>query len=178
MSEFDKLANSILRGLNENFINSAADAIQHRWAKTIAHPGLGEEDEEFRVIDHSLTADGIVEEYYVDYKDELISVPADEAKVVVAENHPPADEEDDDEDHKETKKQKKFGGNKGDRPRRFDKKTGRKSEERDFGGKHGDHPEEDEEELNSIREAYGLGKKRKGPHGEKPKLNCRSVHSL
>jgi len=30
MSEFDKLANSILRGLNENFINSADDAIQHR----------------------------------------------------------------------------------------------------------------------------------------------------
>ena len=87
MSEFDKLANTILRGLNENFINSADDAIQHRWAKTIAHPGLGEEDEEFRVIDHSLTADGIVEEYYVDYKDELISVPADEARVVVIKEH-------------------------------------------------------------------------------------------
>ena len=179
MSEFDKTANDILKGLNENFINSAADAIQHQWAKTIAHPGLGEEDEEFLVVDHSLTADGVVEEYYVDYKDELISVPADEATIIVAEGH--GDEEepaDDEEDHKETKKQKKFGGNKGDRPRRFDKKTGRKSEERDFGGKHGDHPEEDEEELNSIREAYGLPKKRKGPHGARSKLNCRSVHSL
>ena len=144
MSEFDKAANAILRGLNENFINSADDAIQHRWAKTIAHPGLGEEDEEFRVIDHSLTADGIVEEYYVDYKDELISVPADEAKVIVAEKH--GDEEEDaDEDKK-------------------------KEDE--------EHDEEDEEELNSIREAYGLGKKRKGPHGEKPKLNCRSVSDL
>ena len=30
MSEFDKTANAILRGLNENFINSADDAIQHR----------------------------------------------------------------------------------------------------------------------------------------------------
>ena len=30
MSEFDKTANNILKGLNENFINSAADAIQHR----------------------------------------------------------------------------------------------------------------------------------------------------
>ena len=37
---------------------------------------------------------------------------------------------------------------------------------------------EEEEELNSIREAYGLPPKKKGPHGEKPKLNCRSVHSL
>ena len=30
MSEFDKTANDILKGLNENFINSASDAIQHR----------------------------------------------------------------------------------------------------------------------------------------------------
>ncbi len=149
MSEFDKAANAILRGLNENFINSADDAIQHRWAKTIAHPGLGEEDEEFRVIDHSLNADGIVEEYYVDYKDELISVPADEAKVIVAESH--GDEE---EDADEDKKKKE-------------------DEEHDDKDK-----DEDEEELNSIREAYGLNKKRKGPHGEKPKLNCRSVHAI
>ena len=153
MSEFDKAANAILRGLNENFINSADDAIQHRWAKTIAHPGLGEEDEEFRVIDHSLNADGIVEEYYVDYKDELISVPADEAKVVVALEHggkKSGDEEDAKKEDEEKKKKKD----------------------------HDEDHEEDEEELNSIREAYGLGKKRKGPHGEKPKLNCRSVHAI
>ena len=148
MSEFDKTANAILKRLNENFVNSADDAIQHQWAKTIAHPGLGEEDEEFLVVDHSLTADGIVEEYYVDYKDELVSVPADEATVVVAEGH---GDEEEDADH--------------------DKKE---DEEKD---KKKDH-DEDEEELNSIREAYGLPKKRKGPHGEKPKLNCRSVHSL
>ena len=148
MSEFDKTANEILKRLNENYINSADDAIQHQWAKTIAHPGLGEEDEEFLVVDHSLTADGVVEEYYVDYKDELVSVPADEATVVVAEGH---GDEEEDADH--------------------DKKE---DEEKD---KKKDH-DEDEEELNSIREAYGLPKKRKGPHGEKPKLNCRSVHSL
>jgi hypothetical protein len=29
MSEFDKAANDILKRLDENFINSAADAIQH-----------------------------------------------------------------------------------------------------------------------------------------------------
>ena len=144
MSEFDKTANAILKRLNENFVNSADDAIQHQWAKTIAHPGLGEEDEEFLVVDHSLTADGVVEEYYVDYKDELVSVPADEATVVVAESH--GDEEEDADDDKKEDEEK-------------------------------DH-DEDEEELNSIREAYGLPKKRKGSHGEKPKLNCRSVHSL
>ena len=87
MSEFDKAANGILKRLNENFINSASDAIQHTWAKTIAHPGLGEEDEEFAVIDHSLTNDGVIEEYYVKYKGQLVSVPAAEATVVVIKEH-------------------------------------------------------------------------------------------
>ena len=99
MSEFDKTANEILKRLNENYINSADDAIQHHWAKTIE----GHDEEE----------------------------PADKKKKEDEEH----DKKDEDED-------------------------------------------EDEEELNSIREAYGLPKKRKGPHGEKPKLNCRSVHSL
>ena len=147
MSEFDKVANDILKGLNENFIDSAADAIQHRWALTIAHPGLGEEDEEFRVIDHNLTADGVIEEYYVEYKDELVSVPAAEARVIQETGHgeeePVEDESDDDDDDEDKEKH-----------------------------------DEGEEEINSIREAYGLPKKRKGPHGAKPKLNCRSVYSL
>ena len=148
MSEFDKTANEILKRLNENYINSADDAIQHHWAKTIAHPGLGEEDEEFLVVDHSLNADGVVEEYYVDYKDELISVPADEVTIVKEDEH-------------------------NEMPVDKDKKKKKEDEEHDDEDK-----DEDEEELNSIREAYGLPKKRKGPHGEKPKLNCRSVHSL
>ena len=87
MSEFDKVANNILSGLNENFINSASDAIQHTWAKTIAHPGLGEEDEEFAVVDHSLTSDGVIEEYYVEHRGQLVAVPADEARVVVIKEH-------------------------------------------------------------------------------------------
>ena len=87
MNEFDKAANDILRKLDENFINSASDAIQHTWAKTIAHPGLGEEDEEFAVVDHSLTSDGIIEEYYVKYKGQLVSVPAAQATVVVIKEH-------------------------------------------------------------------------------------------
>ena len=85
----------------------------------------------------------------MDYKDELISVPADEARVVIALEHNGESEEKEDEEKEKEEKE---------------------DEE--------DNKEEDEEELNSIREAYGLPKKRKGPHGEKPKLNCRSVHSL
>ena len=92
MSEFDKAANNILKNLDENFINSASDAIQHTWAKTIAHPGLGEEDEEFAVVDHSLTSDGVITEYYVNYKGKLVAVPANEAKVVVIKEHAEEDE--------------------------------------------------------------------------------------
>ncbi len=102
------------------------------------------------MIDHSLNADGIVEEYYVDYKDELISVPADEATIVEGEEH-------------------------NEMPVDKDKKKKKEDEEHD---EEHDDEDEDEEELNSIREAYGLPKKRKGPHGEKPKLNCRSVYNL
>ena len=102
MSEFDKAANEILKRLDENFINSAADAIQHTWAKTIAHPGLGEEDEEFAVVDHSLTSDGIIEEYYVQHKGQLVAVPADEATVVVIKEHNPGS----DEEHGVKKKKK------------------------------------------------------------------------
>tara|TARA_R100000315_G_C5139966_1_gene80032 strand:- start:56 stop:319 length:264 start_codon:yes stop_codon:yes gene_type:complete len=85
----------------------------------------------------------------VDYKDELISVPADEARVVIALEHNGESEEKEDEEKEKEEKE---------------------DEE--------DNKEEDEEELNSIREAYGLPKKRKGPHGEKPKLRVRSVHNV
>ena len=177
MSEFDKVANDILKGLNENFINSAADAIQHRWALTIAHPGLGEEDEEFRVIDHNLTADGVIEEYYVEYKDELVSVPAAEARVIQETGHgeeePVEDESDDDEKGIDSKADLNKDGNLSE----YEKKRGKAIQKSMAKGKKKKH-DEDEEEINSIREAYGLPKKRKGPHGAKPKLNCRSVYSL
>jgi len=177
MSEFDKVANDILKGLNENFINSAADAIQHRWALTIAHPGLGEEDEEFRVIDHNLTADGVIEEYYVEYKDELVSVPAAEARVIQETGHgeeePVEDESDDDDEGIDSKADLNKDGDLSE----YEKKRGKAIQKSMAKGKKKKH-DEDEEEINSIREAYGLPKKRKGPHGAKPKLNCRSVYSL
>ncbi len=60
------------------------------------------------------------------------------------------DSDDWDPDEDESEKEKRFGGNKGDRARRFDKKTGRKSEVRDYGTS--DHPEEDEENFNYFGE--------------------------
>ena len=104
MSKFDKAANNILKNLDENFINSASDAIQHTWAKTIAHPSLGEEDEEFEVINHSLTSDGIIEEYYVKINGKLVTVPADEATILVSEQHghkPKKKKEDEEDDTEE-----------------------------------------------------------------------------
>ncbi len=60
------------------------------------------------------------------------------------------DYDDEDEyEEDESEKEKKFGGNKGDRERRFDKKTGRKSEVRDYGTK--SHPE-DENEMDEDEE--------------------------
>ena len=53
---------------------------------------MGEEDEEFEVVDHSLTSDGLITEYYVKYKGKLVAVPADTAKVVVIKEHAEEDE--------------------------------------------------------------------------------------
>ena len=51
-------------------------AITHNWATHIKHPSLGEDWVE--VESHSLTEDGIIEEYYVEYKGESITIQADE----------------------------------------------------------------------------------------------------
>ena len=48
---------------------------------------MGEEDEEFAVVNHSLTSDGIIEEYYVKVNGKLITVPADEATILEAKRH-------------------------------------------------------------------------------------------
>ena len=54
---------------------------------------MGEEDEEFEVIDHSLTSDGIITEYYVKYKSKVIAVPAGEATIIVEKSHPAGSDE-------------------------------------------------------------------------------------
>ena len=51
-------------------------AITHNWATHIKHPSLGEDWVE--VESHSLTEDGVIEEYYVEYKGESITIQADE----------------------------------------------------------------------------------------------------
>ena len=64
-----------------------------------------------------------------------------------AEQHFDKDEPED-EDAEETANQKTYGGNKGDKPRRFNKKTGRKSADKDYEG---------EEDLKENIAGIGLG---------------------
>tara|TARA_R100001086_G_scaffold225980_1_gene144478 strand:- start:339 stop:563 length:225 start_codon:yes stop_codon:yes gene_type:complete len=59
-----------------------------------------------------------------------------------------------------------------------DEEDAKKEDEEKKKKKDHDEDHDEDEELNSLREAYGLGKKKKGPHGERPKLNCRSVHDI
>jgi hypothetical protein len=56
------------------------------------------------------------------------------------------DDWDGDEDAEETANQKTYGGNKGDDPRHFDRKTGRKTQDKDYEG------EEEEENFNYFGE--------------------------
>ena len=65
---------------------------------------MGEEDEEFEVINHSLTSDGIIEEYYVEVNGKLVTVPADEATILEAKQHghkPKKKKEDEEDDTEE-----------------------------------------------------------------------------
>tara|TARA_R110000787_G_scaffold277509_1_gene386899 strand:+ start:518 stop:721 length:204 start_codon:yes stop_codon:yes gene_type:complete len=64
---------------------------------------LGDEDEEFAVVDHSLTSGGIIEEYYVEVNGKLVTVPADEATILVSEEHShgPKKKEDEEDDTEE-----------------------------------------------------------------------------
>ena len=58
-------------------------AIQHDWATHIHHPSLGE----VKVESHSLTEDGLIEEYYVIHKGKEITLEASSVKVTKLESH-------------------------------------------------------------------------------------------
>ena len=71
-----------LKNLNKTNVNRA---IGHDWATHIKHPSLGEDFVE--VESHSLTEDGVIEEYYVKHtwlnNGETVTIQADE----VTESH-------------------------------------------------------------------------------------------
>ena len=73
-----KTFNEYAKDLNKTNSNRA---IQHDWATHIKHPSLGEKW--VKVKSHSLTEDGIIEEYYVIHEDEVVTIQANE----VTESH-------------------------------------------------------------------------------------------
>ena len=61
------------KNLNKTNVNRA---IGHDWATHIKHPSLGEDWVE--VDSHSLTEDGVIEEYYINHKNQTITIQANE----------------------------------------------------------------------------------------------------
>ena len=60
--------------------------LEHNWATHVAPVGA-DEDEEFRVVDHSLTPQGIIEEYYVDVNGFLVTMKARDVKIIREQSH-------------------------------------------------------------------------------------------
>lgn len=58
-------------------------AIRHDWATHIYHPSLGE----VKVKSHSLTQDGLIEEYYVIHEGKEIALEASKVKVTQTQEH-------------------------------------------------------------------------------------------
>lgn len=59
--------------------------IEHDWASHIKHPQFGESVK--KVLHHSLTSAGIIEEYYVEHNGKLAKVLAEEVTVVQLNEH-------------------------------------------------------------------------------------------
>ena len=60
--------------------------LEHNWATHVA-PVDADEDEEFRVVDHSLTSLGLIEEYYVDVNGFLVTMKAKDVKIIREQTH-------------------------------------------------------------------------------------------
>ena len=69
---------------NKDINKSNVDkAIQHDWATHIYHPSLGE----VKVDSHSLTEDGVIEEYYVKHEGKDYTFKAEDVKVTKEMSH-------------------------------------------------------------------------------------------
>ena len=139
-SVFDKLYNKVM--VNENFGEDAEDVTELE--------ALGIETET------DVEVDDVPEEITVSIPGELAQSLCDILQTAIAQQETEVDidvdvEEVTDtefEEDAETARQKTYGGNKGDHPRRFNKKTGRKSEVKDY--------EEDEEAVMKDGGGYGM----------------------
>jgi len=139
-SVFDKLYNKVM--VNENFPHEG----QEEFEDVTELEALGIED----------TVEEVPEEITVSIPGELAQTLCDILQTALAQQEVEVDvdvdveavEDTDFEEDAETARQKTYGGNKGDHPRRFNKKTGRKSEVKDY--------EEDEEAVMKDGGGYGV----------------------
>ena len=75
-----KTYNEFNRDLNKANVEKA---IGHDWATHIYHPSFGE----VKVESHSLTEDGVIEEYYVVHEGKEITLEASKIKVTQTQEH-------------------------------------------------------------------------------------------
>ena len=64
---------------------NADKLVKHHWASHIKHSSLGEKY--VKVDSHSLTDDGIVNEFYVTYKGKSVTIPKNEVTDMIEKNH-------------------------------------------------------------------------------------------
>ena len=158
LAEHEKIARA---GLNNFMSKSVFDKLYN---KVMVSESFGENAEDVT----ELEALGIETETDVDFEDEVpeeitVSIPGELAQslcdilqtaLAQQETEVEVDVDVTDvtdtefEEDAETARQKTYGGNKGDHPRRYNKKTGRKSEVRDY--------EEDEEAVMKDGGGYGI----------------------
>ena len=156
LAEHEKIARE---GLN-NFM-SKTSVFDKLYKKVMVQENFGEEVEDVTElealgIETDEVVDEVPEEIVVTIPGELAQTLADLLQTALAQQETEVDidvdveavEDVDFEEDAETARQKTYGGNKGDHPRRFNKKTGRKSEVRDY--------EEDEEAVMKDGGGYGV----------------------
>ena len=155
LAEHEKIARD---GLN-NFM-SKTSVFDKLYNKVMVNENFGEDAEDITDIEalgiETDVVDDVPEEITVSIPGELAQTLCDILQTAIAQQDTEVDidvdvEEVTDtefEEDAETARQKTYGGNKGDHPRRFNKKTGRKSEVRDY--------EEDEEAVMKDGGGYGI----------------------
>ena len=65
--------------------DSGKKLVKHHWASHIKHSSLGEKY--VKVDSHSLTDDGIVNEFYVTHKGKSVTIPKNEVTDMIEKNH-------------------------------------------------------------------------------------------
>jgi hypothetical protein len=158
LAEHEKIARA---GLN-NFM-SKTSVFDKLYKKVMVSESFGEEAEDITELealgietDVEEVVDEVPEEITVAIPGELAQTLCDILQTALAQQETEVEVDVDVtdvtdsefEEDAETARQKTYGGNKGDHPRRFNKKTGRKSEVRDY--------EEDEEAAMKDGGGYGI----------------------